>query len=173
MGDGAAGFFEARGGCVGGDRGGGADIAGAGAGIFGIVAALDTACGEAADARGNGATDDVCVEFVEEGRDVGGPGAEVTGERGDFDTEAAALFGERDGPEVDAKEFAEEGGEGIDVVLTGRGTVAVEVGTGEGGEIGRVREIEDVGGGGLIGGVEEGGGFAGGAATDTAGSAAL
>ena len=159
-GDGAAGFFEASGGGVGGFGGLAAEVDGAAFDVFSVVLALDAGGGETAEAGGEGAADDVGVELVVEGGVVLRPGSEGAGERGGFDAEAGALLGEGNGGRVDTDEIAEETGEGGDVVVAGVGAVAIEEGAGEGGEIGAVGEVEDVGGAGLIGGVEEGGGFA-------------
>ena len=50
--------------------------------------------------------------------------------------------------------------EGCDVVLARVGAVTIKVRAGESGKVRRVSEIEDVCGGGLIGGMKEGGSFA-------------
>ena len=95
-GDGAAGFFKAVSGGVGGFSGGGTGEADTAGDILGVITALDAGGAEAPGTRGKGATDDVGVELIEERGDVGGPGAEGAGERGDFDPEAVTLFGEGD-----------------------------------------------------------------------------
>ena len=132
-GDGAAGFFKAVSGGVGGFRGGGTGETATNREIFGVVPALDAGGAKAPDTRGKGAADDVGVKLIEERGDVGGPGAEGTGERGDFDPEAVTLFGEGDGGNGDVEEIAKELGECCDVILAFGRAVAIEVRTGEGG----------------------------------------
>lgn len=159
-GDRANGLFEARSDGVGYLSGGDAGEAGADGKIVGVVTALNVGSGEAAEASGKGTADDVGMKFVEEGGDVLGPGTEIAGEGSDLDAKAAALFGEWNGRGGDVEECAEEVGKSCDVVLAGVGAVAIKVRTGESREVGRISEIEDVTGGGLIGGMKEGGGFA-------------
>ena len=99
---------------------------------------------EAANESGKCTADDVGMEFVEEGRDVLGPGSEVAGEGGELGTEAFALFSEGDRRGVDVEECAQELWKSCDVVLARVGAVAIKVRTGKSGEVRRVSEIEDV-----------------------------